>query len=312
VGSSGDGGDQIDGGQPESGIDTGSFPDVNPACPEFCFPDAGVPPDGQICSSEGQQCQGTASSNEICVPGGSYVMGTSDQPCPSPMNGTGYCQVTAHTVDVSPFFFDRLEVTNHDYSACVTASVCATPQRPDLFTSSPRSRRPVVGVSWNDAVTYCHWRGQRLPTEAEWEKAARGTQELIYSWGGAEPSCTVAALCTSGGSMDGPPEDVGSHPLDTGAYGALDLGGSVSEWVEDAYDYLAYFRTRGPPPFCDPLITDYWDGMSYVQTGARVLRGCSYTCGPMPGNGALAISRGSGSSDEVTLDIGFRCARDAR
>jgi formylglycine-generating enzyme required for sulfatase activity len=279
------------------------------AC-EACYPDAGVPPDGQVCPVEGQACSGVAMSDEVCVPGGTFTMGTTDRACPSSPPGA-FCDEPSHRVATGPFFMDRTEVTNARYQECVAAGVCDPPEEyTNLYTDPLRAMRPVVAITHPQASTYCAWRGRRLPTEAEWEHAARGPAGLIYSWGGGLPSCQIAALCTAEAWNAGPPEDVGSHPADMGATGVLDLGGSVSEWIADVFDEYAYLRTSGPPPFCDPLIADRW----YGQPVGFVVRGCDYLCGegPITPDRRLTFYRGFAPGDTREPTFGFRCARSAR
>lgn len=286
--------------------------DVPPSpCPNGeprCAPEAGVPPSDQDCSLEGEPCAGLAADDEVCVPGGEFRMGPPDSLCrPTPM--LGICATPEHLVNVSPFYMDRLEVTNEAFLECVEAGVCEESGLPDVLRDPLKRRRPVVSVSHQDASRFCEWRGKRLPTEAEWEKAARGTQGLLYTWPGP-PRCDIAALCPKDTPWSqGPPDDVGSFPEDSGAYGVLDLGGGAEEWVADVYDEFAYIRTRGPPAFCDPLIEDTF--LDFYE--GHVYRGCSFFCGTEPLNNLYAFRRGR-SLEEPALSslIGFRCARDAR
>jgi formylglycine-generating enzyme required for sulfatase activity len=134
-------------------------------------------------------------------------------------------------VFVPAFYIDRYEVTNADYARCVESGLCRSPDEldPELFGAP---RQPVVGVGWHDAMTYCRWSGKRLPTEVEWERAARGDDSRVYPWGDEPPSCELAVFveCDRYG-----PAEVGGRPAGQGPFGTQDLAGNVWEWVHDWY-----------------------------------------------------------------------------
>ncbi|MBK6846958.1 MAG: formylglycine-generating enzyme family protein [Proteobacteria bacterium] len=192
------------------------------------------------------------------------------------------------------FAIDRFEVTRGQYADCVRAGRCRPPQ---VYEGSQGLRLPVVGVSWEDARAYCAWRGQRLPTEAEWERAARGRTPRTYPWG-EELRCDRAnfgsfagdGLCA--GRNPGRVVEVGSHATGASPEGVEDLAGNAWEWVADRYgpyDSRARRNPRGP------------------AVGApRVVRGgscCSYFSLPRTTN------RLRFPPDYVDVDLGFRCAR---
>jgi formylglycine-generating enzyme required for sulfatase activity len=191
---------------------------------------------------------------------------------------------------LAAFHIDRHEVTIGEYARCVAAGACRTPRRyPEL--ADPRL--PAVGVSWSDAGAYCAWLGKRLPSEAEWERAARGTDGRSYPWG-AGLDCARANFGNFAG--DGPcagvnpgaPLPVGSRPRGVSPVGAHDMAGNVWEWVADLY--AAY-----PGGSAEEL-----------EGPARVVRGgscCSYFAMPTTTN-RLAFPEGY-----VDRDLGFRCAR---
>lgn len=153
------------------------------------------------------------------------------------------------SVYVAEFWIDRLEVSNAEYARCVAAGACRVRrieqcERYDDATmdwsvvADPQAflepRQPVVCVSRAEAEGYCEWRGARLPSRSEWEKAARGTDARRFPWGNELPTCAHATFdeaSLGSGCGKGAPAVVGSHPGATSPYGALDMSGNVAEWV---------------------------------------------------------------------------------
>jgi eukaryotic-like serine/threonine-protein kinase len=225
-----------------------------------------------------------ASTGELgrAVPAGSFEMG-SDQ--------GELDERPAHQVTLPAFRIDRLEVTQAEYLRCVKAGACAQPVR---YPEADGAMLPAIGVSWSDASRYCAWAGKRLPTEAEWERAARGDDGRTYPWG-AGLDCARANFGSflgdgpCGQSNPGKVLPVGSRPSGASPVGALDMAGNVWEWVADRY--AAYPGGRITPG---------------LEGELRVVRGgscCSYFAMPTTTN-RLAFP-----ADYVDRDIGFRCAR---
>ena len=197
-------------------------------------------------------------SEEVFVPAGPFSMGCAVD------NSYGLCDDDArpiHTVYLDAFYIDRTEVTNAQYRACEMAGACPHPladgsaTRPHYYTDPAYNDYPVINVDWNRANAYCHWVGKRLPTEAEWEKAARGTDLRWFPWGNEPVSCERANYRTGTYPHEHPcvgdTAPVGSYPLNVSPYGALDMVGNVSEWVADLYDKpyyneSPYYNPRGP------------------------------------------------------------------
>jgi formylglycine-generating enzyme required for sulfatase activity len=215
----------------------------------------------------------------VFVPPGDFIMGE-------------------HTVYLDSFWIDKTEVTNARYARCVQAGACSAPRSSrsntrDPYYGNPRfDDYPVIYVSWEDGNRYCSWAGGRLPTEAEWEKAARGTDARPFPWGAEDPSVIVNVLNYRGQDTT----EVGSYPSGASPYGALDMAGNVSEWVADWLSEGYYHN----PPASDPTgpeTGDYrvWRGGSWANTSIDRVRTYSRT-GNLP--------------TDASGGIGFRCARD--
>jgi len=216
----------------------------------------------------------------VYVPAGEFIMGD-DQ-------GPDDCR-PAHRVYVDAFLIDKYEVTNRQYRRFMEA----TGYGPPGGFYDPRLRdddQPVVGVTWYEAVAFASWVGKRLPTEAEWEKAARGGQGFLYPWGNA----WKADRCNSSLAGLGVTAPVGSFPLGAGPYGIFDLAGNASEWCADWYDafYYEYSPERNP------------QGPNYGFM--RVVRGGAYTDGPE--RLRTFVRQGLAPASKI-LTVGFRCAR---
>jgi formylglycine-generating enzyme required for sulfatase activity len=228
------------------------------------------------------------------VPAGDFLMGSTNA------NVSGDSdEKPQHKVYLDAFLMDRTEVTNAMYAKCVAAGACEAPSN---MRSSTRSKyyydiqyanSPVIYVSWDAAQAYCKWAGGRLPTEAEWEKAARGTDGRVYPWGNEEPNCDRLNY-DNGRECIGDTTPVGAYPQGASPYGALDMAGNVWEWVADWYQADYYTNASAQNP----------QGPSSGQY--RVLRGGSWKFSqPL----VRAAYRHRYDSAYVGHDAGFRCAR---
>jgi serine/threonine-protein kinase len=175
------------------------------------------------------------------VPAGDFTMGSD--------NGESD-EKPPHAVYLDAFWIDQTEVTNAMYAKCVQDGACNRPSsiashRRDRYYGNPEfDNYPVIYVSWEDARAYCVWADRRLPTEAEWEKAARGENALIYPWGGDAPTDNL--LNYNDDARD--TTEVGTYPNGASPYGALDMAGNVWEWVADWYDKTYYAASPASNP----------------------------------------------------------------
>ena len=229
----------------------------------------------------------------VLVPESSFLMGGSD---PNAEDD----EKPLHEITLSAYYIDKFEVTNARYKVCVDDGACKPPLRSYFFAESPNriyygnsqyDNYPVVYVDWNMAKAYCEWRGARLPTEAQWEKAARGDADTSrYPWEGNNLTCQDANFqkCVNSTSEVGSLQD-GKSP-----FGAYDMAGNVWEWVADWYSANSYQKSLSR----DPL------GPSSGQS--RVARGGAWTKYDVRVSNRLSLAPAS-----ATFDIGFRCASSA-
>jgi serine/threonine protein kinase/formylglycine-generating enzyme required for sulfatase activity len=233
----------------------------------------------------------------VYVPAGNFEMGSND----------GYDdEKPVHSVWLDAFWIDQTEVTNGMYEECVAEKVC-DPQdnhdytNPDTgtqhFNSSAYSDYPAVYVNWEQANDYCAWAGRRLPTEAEWEKAAKGDTFYSYPWGNSSPNSNLANFNDNIGDT----VEVGSYPDGASMYGALDMAGNVWEWVNDWYNDTYYKSSPGMNPQGPSSGTEHVlrGGSFSILSEAKYLR-VTYRSKPYPSSAEIY---GSGN-------WGFRCAMD--
>jgi len=203
-----------------------------------------------------------------------------------------------HTVYLDAFWIYRTEVTNGMYQACVQEHACP---RPAQIHSSTRSLYygnpsyndyPVIYVSWIHAASFCRWAGGRLPTEAEWEKAARGIDSRLFPWGNENPTEGRVNYKSSTYQDTAP---VGSFPSGASPFGVMDMAGNVWEWTFDWFQPTYYSispdnNPRGP-----------------FSGTTRVIRGGSWS---KPAEAIRTVMRASLKPEETFNTLGFRCVVD--
>jgi len=219
---------------------------------------------------------------QVYVPAGAFAMGDEGDPDENSPQ---------HAVFINAFWIDQLEVSNSLYEKCVKAGECLEPTlRLNPFYSKWIYRDyPVTYVSWFQAADYCAWAGRRLPTEAEWEKAARGTDSRKFPWGNERPNPRLANYADA---LIGEPVPVHRYPLGASPYGALNMVGNVREWVADWYD-IHYYQTS---PSNHPIGPD--------AGSERSMRSGAYDANA---NEILTTSRYKHEPQSAGLSRGFRC-----
>jgi len=259
----------------------------------------------------------------VCVPAGDFLMGSTDG------DGDAYeDEKPRHTVYLDAYWMDQTEVTNAMFAEFVAATGHRTTAEKEgtgrAYTGSGweeveganwqhpagpgsdlvgKEDHPVVQVSWDDAAAYCAWAGRQLPSEAEWEKAARGTNGRTYPWGYADPAGNRLNFADSNTNFDwsdktiddgyGNTAPVGSYPAGSSPYGTLDMAGNVWEWTADWYD-SDYYSSQ----------TTWRNPVGPASGESRVVRGGSWS---YVTRGVRAASRVGSTPVDRNSNRGFRC-----
>lgn len=228
----------------------------------------------------------------VNIPAGTFNMGSED----SEVIPVWFGEMPVHEVNLSAYYIDQTEVTNAMFAKCVQSGSCTVPEFPDsssratYYGDGNYANYPVIYVSYLQANAYCQWAGARLPTEAEWEKAARGTDGRMYPWGNTI-ACDQANFLGCGVDTTA----VGSYPSGKSPYGLFDMAGNVFEWVNDWLGE-AYYATA---PRDNP--------QGPTSGTFRVLRGGSWASDQYE---VRSAARGMLSPDYTDAITGFRCARN--
>ena len=237
----------------------------------------------------------------VFIPAGPFLMGAGPEDSMADPD-----EKPQHEVLLDAFWVDQFEVTHLEYDLCVQAGGCNPPEELDnngFAYEYPAAipSAPVVNVSWNDAVAYCTWAGKRLPTEAEWEKAARGTDARIYPWGNDPEAHAKAWFCEN--CIYDPnfpevqddfsrPATIGSFPEGISPFGVYDLAGNVWEWVIDWYASDTYNQPNQVNP------------VGPESGSLRIVRGGSWTT---PAASMRTTYRAAHGPRSAWIDVGFRC-----
>ena len=239
-------------------------------------------------------CRESVSQNDIHISVCSSAAYTNEQP--------------AHSVRLHSYWIDQTEITNQQYSLCTNSGECTPPVElgsftRDVYFADPEfANYPVVYVRWDQAAAYCQWAGGRLPTEAEWEYAARGPKSLIYPWGNTfdryrlnycDVNCPAGVIDSSFDDQYPETAPVGSYPEGASWIGALDMAGNVREWVADWYGYYTADRQENP--------------QGATQGDGHIPRGGSWLDTP---DDVRSANRGENSPDYTRHKVGFRCVVD--
>ncbi len=278
-------------------------------CTHPPMPDWTICGANQVCNGSGACAEVASSEGMTLIPGGIFWMG-----CNSAKDGgCGSDESPQHKVTLSSYYIDLTETTVASYKSCVDAGACSVPSatQPTTYATYPGlTNNPVNFVTWDQASAYCAWKGGRLPSEAEWEMAARGSCEKngsastdpacatamrTYPWGEAAATCAYAVISNgTDGCGKNATAAVGSLPAGDSPYGLHDTAGNVWEWTRDSYDQAYYASSPQLDPYDNASIT------------ARVIRGGSHSDSAFSVHAAHRSPDPPSSADGL---VGFRCAR---
>ena len=263
-----------------------------------------------------------APAGMVPVPAGNFQMGCDTTSLFDCSEANFAHEVPLHTVYLDGYYIDIHEVTNSQYAQCVAAGACALPKTHEFdgdtwfadghYDKPQFGNYPVVWIPWDDANNYCTWAGKSLPTEAQWEKAARGSSDTrIWPWGNTPPDCSLANYWRDMANNEGKcgthtPEmggddistsAVGSYPQGASPYGVMDMAGNVSEFVMD-FKNINYYQEYEP---------DAWPPNPINEEGIdKGYRGGSWDASDW--HIRVSYRSSGGGTDGRSGNVGFRCA----
>ncbi|MCK5579524.1 MAG: formylglycine-generating enzyme family protein [Planctomycetes bacterium] len=233
----------------------------------------------------------------ILIPGSNFQMGSKKKEGEINEN-------PRHRVHVSDFQIDKYEVSNAMYAKFIKETKHEVPPHwSDGKIPFGQENHPIVNVSWTDAVAYAEWAGKRLPTEAEWEKAARGDDAHVYPWGNEWDKLK----CRNKFSNIRNTSEINEYEDGQTQTGCFQMAGNVAEWVNDRYDWRYY--KRKPVPGRDPKGPgdDELTIKNKIRYQLRVIRGGSWN----DNKNEIRCAKRMGQNPEYkSLTLGFRCAKD--
>lgn len=244
--------------------------------------------------------------SQVYIPEGTFRMGGMDA-------RSGIDERPAHDVTLHGYWIDQLEVTNAMYMLCVNAGACKPPQdfksqrRPEYFDNPEFKDYPVVYVTWGQAKTYCEWAERRLPTEAEWERAARGDDWRTFPWGEDKAD----GLRANYNMLVGDTSRVGTYPLGASPFGVLDMAGNVAEWTNDFYSAVYYtnlteaLNPLGPETSASLRRVVRGGSLGDAEINIRVPKRSAVL-----GSNLMAAPDSKAYLGEFSPRIGFRCVAD--
>ena len=243
---------------------------------------------------------------QIYIPEGTFRMGGMDvRSAPD--------ERPAHDVTLHSYWMDQLEVTNAMYLLCVRTGPCTPPQdfksqrRPKYFNNPEFNDYPVIYVTWGQAKTYCEWAGGRLPTEAEWERAARGNDWRTFPWGEDKAN----GLYANYNMLVGDTSRVGTYPLGASPFGVLDMAGNVAEWTNDFYNPTIYetltdaLNPTGPETSANLRRVVRGGTLGDAEINIRVAKRSAVV-----GSDLGSLPDSSAYLGDFSPRIGFRCVAD--
>ncbi len=263
-----------------------------------------------ICQNGVWVKSGDCISSMVDIPAGKFNMGCHK----SVEGGDALCDtdnVPEHTVELSDFKIDRFEVTVEEFNKCIAAGVCQNDSKKMFQTYSEnekcnlgapgRKHHPMNCISWEGANAFCKWAGKKLPTEAQWEKAAKGTKTNVYPWGNSpSPSCSIAIVkkTTAGCDFDST-YPIGSKEKGKSVYGLYDMAGNVSEFVRDWYQKDFYISKEA-------TTKDVEGPKNPDSEKLKISRGGSFVDREKE---LRTFYRKSCSLTDMSVNLGFRCIK---